>query len=90
MPSAKHSATVRQGPKDLNSLNSMLPAILDIWEASSKRGTRRYTSKWVSQDWPKILNEMWKIEQEFMDNMTNRVAYSEAEAEMRERCNMIV
>ena len=56
----------------------MLPAILDIWEASSKRGTRRYTSKRVSPDWPEILNEMWKIEQELMDNMANRVTYSEA------------
>ena len=88
MASAKHNSTVRQGPKDLNGLKSMLPAILDIWEASSKGDTRRYTSKWVSPDWPEILNEMWKIEQEFMDNMANRVTYSEAE--VREQCNMVM
>ena len=44
----------------------------------------------MSQDWPEImiLNEMWEIEQEFMDNMANRVTYSEAE--VREHCNMVV
>ena len=71
-------------PKDLKSLKSMLPAILDIWEASSKRG--RYTSKWVSSGWPDVLNEMENIEQEFIDNMANRVTYSELD--VREQCKM--
>ena len=62
----------------------MLPAILDIWEASSKRG--RYTSKWVSSGWPDVLNEMENIEQEFIDNMAKRVTYSESD--VREQCKM--
>ena len=71
-------------PKDLKSLKCMLPAILDIWEASSKKG--RYTSKWVSSGWSDVLNEMENIEQEFINNLANRVTYSEAE--VREQCNM--
>ena len=40
----------------------------------------------MSSSWPDVLNEMENIEQEFIDNMANRVTYSESD--VREQCKM--